>query len=80
MLGLLYVEGGAYTMKNRIKEFRARHDYTQEKLAQLVGITRQSLWAIENEDSIPGGDTMLKIAKVLREPVEVIFSEYKEVK
>ncbi|MDD3977666.1 MAG: helix-turn-helix domain-containing protein, partial [Methanomicrobium sp.] len=34
-------------MKNRIKVFRAMHDLTQEALASEVGVTRQTILAIE---------------------------------
>ena len=34
-------------MKNKIKVFRAMHDLTQEDLAREVGVTRQTILAIE---------------------------------
>ena len=34
-------------MINRLKEFRARHDMTQEALAEKVGVSRQTIVAIE---------------------------------
>ena len=35
-------------MKNRLKELRARHNITQQELATNVGVSRQSINAIEN--------------------------------
>lgn len=34
-------------LKNRIKEFRARHDFTQEELARRVGVRRETIVHIE---------------------------------
>ena len=34
-------------LSNSLKEFRARHNLTQEDLAQQVGVTRQTIIAIE---------------------------------
>lgn len=34
-------------LKNRIKEFRARHDLTQEELARRVGVRRETIVHIE---------------------------------
>lgn len=62
-------------MNNRIKELRAKHNITQEQLAASVGITRQSLILIEKGETVPSGDTMLKIAKCLQKPAEEIFFE-----
>lgn len=33
----------AVRLKNRIKEFRARHDFTQEELANRVGVRRETI-------------------------------------
>ena len=43
-------------MKNRIKVFRAMHDLTQEALANDLGVTRQTILAIEKGKyrSVPG--------------------------
>ena len=34
-------------MKNKIKVYRAMHDLTQDNLAQALGVTRQTILAIE---------------------------------
>ena len=40
-------------MKNKIKVFRAMHDLTQEDLAQAIGVTRQTILAIEKGKYVP---------------------------
>lgn len=65
-------------MKNRMKELRARHDLTQEELADKAGVVRQTIGLIEKGDIIPGGENMIKLAKALQVPVEELFYEDEE--
>lgn len=60
-------------MKNRIKELRARKNFTQEALAEKANITRGTLLLIERGVTEPSGKTMMSIAKALEEKVEDIF-------
>jgi putative transcriptional regulator len=59
--------------KNRLKEFRAKHDMTQENLAIKLGITRQTIIAIEKERYNPSLTLAFKIAKLFDCPIEDIF-------
>lgn len=61
-------------MKNSIKVERARFDMTQADLADRIGVSRQSINAIEKGKYVPSAILALKIAKVFQQPVEVIFS------
>lgn len=58
---------------NRIKELRAKFNYTQAELAFLVGVTRKTINTVENKVFIPSTILALKLAKVLEVPVEEIF-------
>ncbi|MGC8786845.1 MAG: helix-turn-helix transcriptional regulator [Anaerolineae bacterium] len=58
---------------NRLRELRARHDLTQEQLAQAVGVTRQTILAIEKGNYSPSVSLALRIAQVLRVPLEEAF-------
>lgn len=60
-------------MKWRIKELRARYDLTQEQLAEKVGLSRQTLVAIENGSKDPRISTVMKIAKVFGCAVDDLF-------
>jgi putative transcriptional regulator len=60
-------------MKNRLREFRARFDITQEDLATVVGVTRQSIIAIENERYDPSLSLAFKLAKFFKVTVEELF-------
>lgn len=61
-------------MKNSIKVERARFDMTQADLAARIGVSRQSINAIEKGKYVPSAILALKIAKVFDLPVEAIFS------
>jgi putative transcriptional regulator len=60
-------------LSNSLKEFRARHNLTQEDLAQQVGVTRQTIIAIEKGRFNPSVLLALKMARVLNVTVEELF-------
>lgn len=61
-------------MKNRIKVERAEHDLTQADLANKIGVSRQSINAIEKGKYVPSAVLALKIARLFKKPVEDIFT------
>ncbi len=60
-------------LNNRLKELRARFDLTQDGLAQRVGVTRQTIIAIEGKRYNPSALLALKIAEVFDLPFEGVF-------
>ncbi|MCB0652775.1 MAG: helix-turn-helix transcriptional regulator [Saprospiraceae bacterium] len=60
-------------MQNKIKIERAIKDLTQEDLAQLVGVSRQTINSIEKNRYVPSTVLALKIAKVFAKTVNDIF-------
>ena len=60
-------------MKNRIRVERAELRMTQQQLAEVIGVSRQTIHAIENGRFIPSTVMALKIARLFRKPVETIF-------
>jgi putative transcriptional regulator len=60
-------------MKNRIKVFRAMHDLTQEALANELGVTRQTILAIEKGKYDPSLDLAFKIARYFQVSIDEIF-------
>ncbi|EJF11427.1 MULTISPECIES: helix-turn-helix transcriptional regulator [Pontibacter] len=61
-------------MKNTLKVERAIHDLTQEELAKKIGVSRQTINAMEANKYVPSTVLALKIARVFEKPVESIFS------
>jgi putative transcriptional regulator len=64
-------------MKNKIKVFRAMHDLTQEDLAQAIGVTRQTILAIEKGKYVPSLDLAFRISRQFRVNIEEVF-QYEE--
>lgn len=60
-------------MKNRIRVERAILAITQDEMAKRLGITRQSVHAIENGKFVPSTVLALKIAALFGRRVEEIF-------
>lgn len=61
-------------LKNYLKIWRAKADVTQEKLANEIGVSRQTINSIERSRFIPSVQTALKLAVFFDTDVEQIFS------
>ena len=60
-------------LKNRLKEERINFGISQKELAQLVGVSRQTINSIENEQFYPTTKLSLIICEVLEKRVEDVF-------
>jgi putative transcriptional regulator len=60
-------------MKNELRVLRARHNLTQAELAEKLGVTRQTVNAIETEKYDPSLSLAFKMAAVFGQTVEEIF-------
>ena len=60
-------------MKNRIRVARAEERMTQQQLADAVGVSRQTINAIESGKFVPSTVLALKIAQNFGKAVEEIF-------
>ena len=60
-------------MRNKLKVYRAMHNLTQEQLAEKIGVTRQTVIAIESNKYLPSLGLAFKIANVFDVRVEEIF-------
>ena len=60
-------------MKNSIRVERAIKRMTQAQLAELIGVSRQTIVAIESEKYVPTTVLSLKIARVFDKRVDDIF-------
>ncbi|PQJ71939.1 helix-turn-helix transcriptional regulator [Polaribacter butkevichii] len=60
-------------MKNLIKVERARHSLTQGDLAEKVGVSRQTIYAIENNKFNPSVTLAIKMARFFNVTVEYLF-------
>ena len=62
-------------MKNRLKVLRAERDWSQAELGERLGVSRQSVNAIETGKYDPSLPLAFRIARVFGLPIEEIFSE-----
>ncbi len=60
-------------MRNKVKELRKSQNLTQEQLADLIGISRQAINAIEKEKFDPSLPTAFKMAKLFKTTIEELF-------
>ena len=62
-------------MKNRLRDLRAERGWSQADLAAELGVSRQSVNAIETGRFDPSLPLAFKLAKLFQEPIEEIFLE-----
>jgi len=65
---------GKLHIRNTIRKLRFEHDeMTQKQLADRVGVTRQTIVAIENAKYSPTLELAFLIARVFNQPLEEVF-------
>ena len=62
-------------MKNRITDCRARQAWTQADLAQRIGVSRQTINAIETGKFDPSLPVAFRLARLFELTIEGIFSD-----
>jgi putative transcriptional regulator len=60
-------------IKNNVSELRLKHGATQEQFAEKIGVTRQTVIAIEKQNYTPSVLLAIKIARFFKKNVEDIF-------
>jgi putative transcriptional regulator len=61
-------------MKNRLRDLRTSKGMTQEDLAEIIGVSRQTINAIEKEKFDPSLPTAFRLANLFGLNIEEIFS------
>ena len=61
-------------IKNSVAELRKSKQVTQEELAEAIGVTRQTIIAIEKGNYTPSVTLALKVSKFFGKALEEIFS------
>ncbi len=62
-------------MKNRLRELRSEKGWSQGDLAEQLGVSRQTVNAIETQKYDPSLPLAFKIARTFRQPIEKIFAD-----
>ena len=60
-------------MKNKLRELRAAKEWSQADLADKLGVSRQTINAIETEKYDPSLPLAFKVASLFKLPIEEIF-------
>jgi len=60
-------------IRNKLKVFRAMHDWTQEELARRAQVTRKTINTVEKGKFVPSTYLALKLARVFQVSVEELF-------
>jgi putative transcriptional regulator len=60
-------------LRNRVRELRSQRGWTQQELADAVGVSRQSINSIERERYVPSLPLALEFARVFRCATDDIF-------
>ena len=60
-------------IQNRVKELRTARGWTQEQLAEAVGVSRQSINSIERDRYVPSLELALTFARVFQCATDEIF-------
>jgi len=62
-------------VKSRIRELRAEREWSQAELARRLGVSRQTVNAIETEKYDPSLPLAFSVSRVFRLPIEKIFED-----
>ena len=60
-------------IRNTIRELRADRSMTQQELADLIGVTRQTVIAIEGDKYSPSLEVAFRVSRVFGVPLEQVF-------
>jgi len=60
-------------IRNTIRDLRGARSMTQQELADLIGVTRQTVNAIEGDKYSPSLEVAFRIAHVFGVPLEAVF-------
>jgi putative transcriptional regulator len=62
------------TLTNIVKELRTQREMSQGRLAELVGVTRQTVISLEKGSYAPSLLLAMRISEALETPIETIFT------
>lgn len=63
-------------MENRVKFFREAQGWSQGELARRIGVSRQTINAVETDKYDPSLPLALRIAKLFAQPVDQLFLDH----
>ena len=67
------------TLPDILKQYRKLNKYSQEKLAELLGVSRQAVTKWENGKSAPSTDNLIKLAAIYKIGLDELINDRPEV-
>lgn len=67
-------------MENKIKQYRKLKNITQEEMATLLNVTRQSYINYESGETEPSFETLKKISKILNVSIDALLDNEEYIK
>ena len=61
-------------MKSKLRELRAARNWSQSELAEKLGVSRQTVNAIETGKYDPSLPLAFKLSRLFKQPIEEIFN------
>jgi putative transcriptional regulator len=61
-------------VRNRVRELREERGWTQQELARMAGVSRQSINSIERDRYVPSLPLALTFARLFARPTDEIFT------
>ncbi len=65
-------------LNNHIQEYRQEKNLTQEALAELAGVSRQTIISIEKGNYVPSLELAFSLAEIFKTTVEKLFYVFKK--
>ena len=63
------------TLGEKLSKLRKEHNYTQEQLADILGVSRQSISKWESDIAYPETDKLIKLGKILECSMDYLLKE-----
>lgn len=76
--GGIFPDKGSQKPRNKLRILRAMHNLTQEQLADRIGVSRQTVNAIESDKYLPTLGLAFRIARLFSVKIEDIFDNYEQ--
>lgn len=65
-----------YEIKNNVRFYRKSYGYTQQQLADMVGVSKNTIYNIESDRNLPAISTLMLILKVFNDPHDLFYLQY----
>jgi len=67
------------TLPNKLQQYRKLNKYSQEKLAELLGVSRQAVTKLENGKSAPSTENLIKLTSIYKIALDDLINDSPEV-